>query len=110
MPGVKGTSFQTQSNPPLSFFVCGLWAELNWTVLHCTGTVHLVVCSTELPQAKHTSSLSLFVKPDVYLNCAICEDDVTLLSWESFLNCLFLVILFLSESLVKVIENTQLIF
>lgn len=79
-------------------------------MLHCTGLVHLVVCSTELPRAKHTSSLSLFLKPDVYLNYAICEDDVTLFSCESFLNCLFLVILFLSESLVKVIENAQLIF
>lgn len=75
-------------------------------MLHCTG----IVCSTEPPQAKHTSSLSLFLKPDVYLNYAICEDDVTLLSRESFLNFLFLVILFLSESLVKVIGNTQLIF
>lgn len=79
-------------------------------MLHCTGVVCLVLCSTVLTQAKQTSSLSLFLKPDVYLNYAIREDDVIFFSCESFPNCLFLVILFLSESPVKVNENTQLIF
>lgn len=56
-------------------------------MLHCTRGG----CSSS---KTNFLSFPFFLKPDVYLSCAICEDDVSFV----FLSCLFLVILFLLET------------